>query len=68
MTHEARKRLRSKVAVNIAVYVWAFVAMLAAPILGIPSWWHTLLFYVWLLSAMAVVGWPMYVSFRYGIA
>lgn len=68
MNREHKETVRSKVAVNLAVYVWAFAAMLVAPALGVSPFAHHVIFYVWLGAAMMIVVWPTYTALRYGTA
>lgn len=66
MNRERKKKLRSKVLVNLALYVWAFAAMLVAPMLEVSPFVHHVIFHVWLGAALMIVAWPTYAGFRYG--
>lgn len=68
MNTEQQKTVRSKVAVNVAVYVWAFAALVAAPALQISPFAKTVIFYVYVGAGLMVVAWPTYATFRYGTA
>lgn len=68
MNVETARKIRSKMLVNLGVYVWAFAALLAAPMLDIPPFAAHLIFYVFLGAGLAVAGWPVYGALKYKTA